>query len=155
MPQVFLKDGKPDLRPPTPTPIYPPVHHAANNIMGRDSPYQGLFRGHANDIADYQSDRNTVWKIDTYTAATLMLKLPQICMEPRNDLLHTLPPPTRPHQRQSFPRMDCRASLWSPDAPLGRHNSGSLYITLGKEETVHASGNARRIVLAIYTSLDC
>lgn len=84
-----------------------------------------------------------------------MLTLSQICMEPRNDLLHTLPPPTRPHQRQSLTRMDCWTPLWPLNAPLGRHNSGSLYITLGKEETVHAYGNVHCVVLAVHTGMDC
>jgi hypothetical protein len=84
-----------------------------------------------------------------------MLMLSQMRMESRNDLLHTLPPPTWPHKRQSLSRMDRRTYLWPHNAPNGRHNSGPLYITLGKEETIHAYWDSYRIVLAIHIGMDC
>lgn len=70
------------------------------------------------------------------------------------DRLHSLPPPTRPHEESNIAGMDRGTSIRVDHAASGGSAGRQLEIEMGKTETVHDWGKFDRGCLPVGTGVD-
>ena len=72
----------------------------------------------------------------------------------RDDLLHTISPPTRPDEGQSLARMACWTAIRPDHAASSRYSGGQIHLAIRPSKTFHADRHIDRMPLAICPRVD-